>query len=208
MCKRSCDRRRPRVPLKPQQFQFFLFKIGFFFVSTLFKSAPGYLSWMAGARWPDLLPPPRPLTSKKERAINRGRRATLLPATHMHTHSYAYNRSFLPASLCTCKAVSRPPPQPPTLQRPSKISQVQTKPPAEPNPLSAEASGAQRTNTHLSSQEACLTGEIYLPHINEKRGPFFSHKTAWLSFEKDGGGGVAGAIFNHPVHPHAEPHCL
>lgn len=31
-------------------------------------------------------------------------------ATHMTTHSYAYNRIFLPVSLCTCKAVSTPHP--------------------------------------------------------------------------------------------------
>lgn len=105
------------MPFKTQQFEFFLFRVGVFFVSTLSKSVPGYLSSTAGARWPDLLPPPRPLTSRKERAINRGRRATLLQATHMHTHSYAYNRIFLPASLCTCKAVSRPHPPPPPLCR-------------------------------------------------------------------------------------------
>lgn len=103
----------------------------------------------------------------------------------MHTHSYAYNRIFLPVSLCTCKAVSSPSaPQ----QRPSKVSQVQTKPPAEPNPLSAEASGAQRTNTHLSSQEACLTGEIYLPHINEKKALSFLIRL--LGYHGGGGGGV------------------
>lgn len=147
------------------------------------------LSSKAGARWPDLLPPPRPLTSRKERATNRGRRPALLQATHMPTHSYAYNRIFLPAPLCTCKAVSRPPPHPPTptLQRPSKISQVQTKPPAEPNPLSAEASGAQRTNTHLSSQEACLTGEIYLPHINEKRALSFLIRLPGYHLRRGGG---------------------
>lgn len=188
------------MPFKTQQFEFFLFRVGVFFVSTLSKSVPGYLSSTAGARWPDLLPPPRPLTSRKERAINRGRRATLLQATHMHTHSYAYNRIFLPASLCTCKAVSRPhPPTTPTLQRPSKISQVQTKPPAEPNPLSAEASGAQRTNTHLSSQEACLTGEIYLPHINEKRALSFLIRLPGYHLRRMGGFGWCN--FQSPCPP-------
>lgn len=116
--------------------------------------------------------------------------------THRQTHTPICIQSHLSSSmsLCTCKAVRRP-----SLQRPSKISQVQTKPPAEPDLLSTEAISAQRTNIHLSSQEACLTGEIYLPHINEKRTLSFLIRP--LGYHLSRG---AAAIFNHSVLPHTK----
>lgn len=114
----------------------------------------------------------------------------------MHKHTLICIQSHLSSSmsLWLCEAVRRP-----SLQGPSKISQVQTKPPAEPDLLSTEAISAQRTNTHLSSQEACLTGEIYLPHINEKRALSFLIRLLHYHLRRG-----AAAIFNHPVLPHTE----
>lgn len=113
---------------------------------------------------------------------------------------YARTHTFLCVSLCTCKAVRRA-----FLWRPSKISQVQTKLPAEAGLLSVGPSVHRgQTHTFLLRRPA-LQGEIYLPHINEKRALSFLIRL--LNYHL---GRRAAAIFHHPVPPpHTRrPRCL
>lgn len=111
--------------------------------------------------------------------------------THTDSHTLLHIQSHLSSSTCVFAPVRRL-----SLQRKyprCKQSRLQNQ------ACFHGAISAQRTNTHLSSQEACLTGEIYLPHINEKRALSFLIRLLGYHLRRG-----AGAIFNHPVLPHAE----